>query len=100
MAIARTLCTDSPILVLDDSTSSVDAGTDAKIRYALKDLTQGLTTIIIAHRLSSLRHADEIVVLDKGRAVERGTHDELVGANGRYAELWSLQRADLVEVDE
>lgn len=99
IAIARTLCTESPILVLDDSTSSVDAGTDAHIRSALKKLTAGQTTVIIAHRLSSLKHADEIIVLDKGHVSERGTHDQLVAYGGRYRELWDLQRGNTAEAE-
>ena len=100
VAIARTLLTNSPILIFDDSTSSVDAGTDARIRLALKELTKGQTTVIIAHRLSSLRHAEEIMVLDNGEVIERGTHDELVQLGGRYSELWDLQRGDLGAVEE
>jgi ATP-binding cassette subfamily B multidrug efflux pump len=98
VAIARTLLTDSPILILDDSTSSVDAGTDARIRSALDELTGGQTTIIIAHRLSSLSHADEIIVLDSGKVVERGNHDELLALNGHYKQLWVLQRGHDEEV--
>jgi ATP-binding cassette subfamily B protein len=97
VAIARTLLTNSPILVLDDSTSSVDAGTDARIRLALKELTSGQTTIIIAHRLDSLRHADEIIVLDGGEIIERGNHDDLLALNGHYKNLWDIQRGRGVE---
>ena len=97
VAIARTLLTDSPLLVLDDSTSSVDAGTDARIRQALKELTEGQTTIIIAHRLGSLQHADEILVLDNGRIIERGDHDELLAQKGHYKQLWDLQQGRGVE---
>ena len=100
VAIARTLLTNSSILIFDDSTSSVDAGTDARIRLALKELTKGQTTVIIAHRLSSLKHAEEILVLDSGEVIERGTHDELVQLGGRYSELWDLQRGDLGTVEE
>ncbi|MDG0865802.1 ATP-binding cassette domain-containing protein [Candidatus Lucifugimonas marina] len=100
VAIARTLLTDSPILVLDDSTSSVDAGTDARIRQALSELTKGQTTIIIAHRLGSLQHADEILVLDNGKVVERGSHDDLLALNGHYKHLWDLQRGRGVEESE
>ncbi len=100
VAIARTLLTTSPILVLDDSTSSVDAGTDARIRSALSELTRGQTTIIIAHRLSSLKHADEILVLDKGEVVERGDHDELIALDGQYREMWDLQRGQGGEMEE
>jgi len=100
VAIARTLLTDSPILVLDDSTSSVDAGTDARIHLALKELTKGQTTIIIAHRLASLQHADEILVLDTGRIAERGSHDDLLALNGHYKNLWDLQSGRGVEEND
>ena len=100
VAIVRTLLTDSPILVLDDSTSSVDAGTDARIRQALKELTKGQTTIIIAHRLGSLQHTDEILVLDSGKTIERGSHNELLALGGHYKQLWDLQSGRGVEVAE
>lgn len=100
VAIARTLLTNSPILVLDDSTSSVDAGTDARIRRALQELTTGQTTIIIAHRLGSLQHADEILVLEDGRVIERGTHDALLDKQGHYKHLWDIQRGRGVEGGE
>ena len=100
VAIARTLLTNSPILVLDDSTSSVDAGTDARIRSALRELSGVQTTIIIAHRLSSLMHADEIIVLETGSVVERGTHEELLALAGQYKLLWDLQGGRGVEVGE
>ena len=100
VAIARTLLTNSPILVLDDSTSSVDAGTDARIRSALREHTGVQTTIIIAHRLSSLMHADEIIVLETGSVVERGTHEELLALGGHYKLLWDLQGGRGVEVGE
>jgi len=100
VAIARTLLTNSPILVLDDSTSSVDAGTDARIRSALREHTGVQTTIIIAHRLSSLIHADEIIVLETGSVVERGTHEELLALAGQYKLLWDLQGGRGVEVGE
>ena len=100
VAIARTLLTNSPILVLDDSTSSVDAGTDARIRSALREHTGVQTTIIIAHRLSSLIPADEIIVLETGSVVERGTHEELLALGGHYKLLWDLQGGRGVEVGE
>ena len=100
VAIARTLLTNSPILVLDDSTSSVDAGTDARIRSALREHTGVQTTVIIAHRLSSLMHADEIIVLETGSVVERGTHEELLALGGHYKLLWDLQGGRGVEVGE
>jgi ATP-binding cassette, subfamily B, bacterial len=87
MAIARTILRNPPILVLDEATSSLDTETERQVQDALDRLAEGRTTIAIAHRLSTVYDADQIVVLDKGRVVERGTHDELVAVSGRYAEL-------------
>ena len=92
VALARTLLLDPPILIFDDSTSSVDAGTDQRIRQQLAAVAKGRTTITIAHRLSSLRQSDEILVMDAGEIVERGTHDGLMRRNGRYREIFELQR--------
>lgn len=91
MSIARALVADPAILVLDDSTAAVDAATEQLVRAELQRAVRDKATIIIAHRLSSLMHADEIVVLDQGRIVERGTHAQLVSAGGEYAALWALQ---------
>ena len=79
------------VIVFDDSTASVDAGTEQKIRAALRELGKERTTIIISHRLGSLLHADEIVFLEGGRIVERGTHAELLALGGRYQALYELQ---------
>jgi ATP-binding cassette, subfamily B, bacterial len=87
IAIARTVLRNPPILVLDDATSSLDSETERQVQEALDLLAAGRTTIAIAHRLSTVYDADQIVVLSDGRIVERGTHDELVSAGGRYAEL-------------
>ena len=91
LAIARTILLDPPILVLDDSTSSIDASTEHLLRQALESVMKGRTTFVIAHRLSTVRHADQILVLDNGSIAERGTHDELVQQKGLYRQLYELQ---------
>jgi ATP-binding cassette subfamily B protein len=87
MAIARTILRNPPVLVLDEATSSLDTQTERLVQEALERLAEGRTTIAIAHRLSTVRDADQIVVLDKGRVVEVGTYDDLVAAGGKFAEL-------------
>ena len=89
VAVARTLLSDPRVLVLDEATSALDTETEREFQAALDTLAAGRTTLTIAHRLSTVRHADEIIVLDRGRIVERGTHDELLAAQGRYALLAS-----------
>jgi ATP-binding cassette subfamily B protein len=91
LAIARGILPKSRIVVFDDSTAAVDAATERQIREALAEITAERATLIIAHRLSSLMHADEILFLDHGHIVERGSHSELVAQGGRYAELYLLQ---------
>ena len=91
LAIARTILLDPPILILDDSTSSVDMATEYRLQQALDDVITGRTTFVIAHRLSTVRKADLILALDDGEIVERGTHDELLERNGFYRSIYDLQ---------
>lgn len=91
VSIARVLLKDPPIVVFDEATSNIDTETEVKIREALNELTKGRTTIIIAHRLSTLHDAHRILVMDEGRLVEEGRHDELLGRGGLYAALYDAQ---------
>jgi ATP-binding cassette subfamily B protein len=88
VSFARALLADPRVLILDEATSSVDAESERRIEHAMDVLFSGRTSVIVAHRLSTVRHADEILVVDAGRVVERGTHDALVARGGRYAELY------------
>jgi len=100
VAIARTLLKNPRILILDDSTSSVDTETEAEIRAALERLMEGRTTFIIAHRIQSLMNADQIIVLDKGRIIQRGTHEELMAQEGFYRQIYDLQARIESELEE
>jgi ATP-binding cassette subfamily B protein len=94
IAIARALLTDPRILILDDSTSSVDVATELQIQQALEQLMVGRTSFVIAQRISTVRNADQILVLDKGRIAARGTHDELLESSEIYADIYSSQLLD------
>jgi len=94
IAIARAICTNPAILILDDSTSAVDMETEFQIQKALQEVMKGRTTFIIAHRISSLKHADEILVLENGQIIERGTHEQLVTHNGPYQRIYNIQYQD------
>lgn len=91
LSIARALLKDAPILLLDEATASVDASASAQIQRALATLVRGRTVVVVAHRLRSIQGADQILVLQHGRLVEQGRHDELMAAGGTYAALWAFQ---------
>jgi ABC-type multidrug transport system fused ATPase/permease subunit len=96
VAIARTLLKNPPVLVLDEATSALDSRTEQAIQETLDKVAESRTTIMIAHRLSTIIDADQIVVLDAGRAIERGTHEELLELGGLYADLWYRQAAEQI----
>jgi subfamily B ATP-binding cassette protein MsbA len=92
VAIARALLKDAPILVLDEPTSGLDVETERSLLEALERLMAGRTTVIVAHRLSTIRNADQILLLRDGHIVERGSHDQLVELDGHYARLHHIQQ--------
>ena len=91
LSIARTLLVNPPVLILDDSTSSVDVETERQIHRAMTEVMKGRTTFVIAHRLSTVREADLILVLKDGEIVERGNHRELINRGGIYQDIYELQ---------
>ena len=94
IAIARAILKDAPILLLDEATSALDAESERKVQGALDRLMEGRTTLVIAHRLATVRSADRILVMEAGRIVEEGTHDALLAEGGLYARLARLQFTD------
>ncbi len=97
LAIARAAVADPPVLILDEATSSIDTRTEALIEKGMDSLMSGRTTFVIVHRLSTVRNADEIIVLEHGKIIERGTHDQLIEAKGRYYFLYTGNRITLDE---
>jgi subfamily B ATP-binding cassette protein MsbA len=98
VAIARAIYKDAPILILDEATSALDNESERAVQAALDTLMAGRTTFVIAHRLSTIEGADLIVVMEHGRIVEQGTHEELLSAGGMYANLYRLQFSTAAEV--
>jgi ABC-type transport system involved in Fe-S cluster assembly fused permease/ATPase subunit len=93
VAIARTLLKNPPILIFDEATSALDSANERAIQAELQSVASNKTTLVIAHRLSTVVDAHEILVMDAGRIVERGNHTALLAANGRYAQMWALQQS-------
>ena len=109
ISIARALLKDAPIVILDEATASIDPENESLIQGALSELTRGKTVVVIAHRLATIEHADQILVVDGGRIVQRGTHEELLGQEGTYrrfveirsrAEGWRIGGAPVGELRE
>lgn len=94
LTIARAVLQDAPILILDEATSSVDTVTEQRIRKAMLTITEGRTSFIIAHRLSTIRDSDLILLMENGQIAERGTHEELMAQNGRYAQMYRTQMGE------
>jgi subfamily B ATP-binding cassette protein MsbA len=94
IAIGRALLKNAPVLILDEATSSLDTKSERRIQDALNALMENRTTLVIAHRLSTVESADQIIVLDRGQVVESGTHGELLAANGHYSALYRMQFSD------
>ena len=97
VAIARTLLKNPPLLILDEATSALDSRTESEIQATLERISERRTTIIIAHRLSTVVNADQIIVLEAGRVAERGTHVQLLRKNGLYADMWARQQSEAEE---
>jgi ATP-binding cassette subfamily B protein len=100
LSMARAILKDAPVLILDEATSAVDNETEAAIQRSLAEVSRDRTTIVIAHRLSTVRHADRIVVMQDGRVVEEGRHEQLIARGGLYADLWRVQTGERAANDD
>jgi ABC-type transport system involved in Fe-S cluster assembly fused permease/ATPase subunit len=100
VAIARTLLKNPPVLIFDEATSALDSANERAIQTELREAAQNKTTLVIAHRLSTVVDAHEILVMDAGRIIERGSHSALLAANARYAEMWAMQQQASERVEE
>ena len=94
MAIARALLKNPPFLIFDEATSALDSKTEKAIQASLDNAARGRTALLIAHRLSTIMNADQILVMENGRIIERGSHQQLIAAAGRYAQMWALQQQE------
>src|SRR5690625_3662786 len=94
LAIARAILKDAPILILDEATSALDSESERQIQYSLETLMRERSTLVIAHRLATIKNADQIIVLDDGYLAEQGTHDELIAKQGIYAALYQMQHSE------
>lgn len=94
LSIARALVKDAPILILDEATSALDSESEIEVQQAIERLMENRTTIVVAHRLSTIRNADRICVMENGQIVEQGTHNELLSKEGRYQQLYEMQFQD------
>ena len=100
LAIARAVLVNAPVLILDEATSALDTESERLVQKALANLMKNKTSIVIAHRLSTIRRANMIVVMERGKIIERGTHDELIERGGRYKRLYELQFAEEIHLSE